>query len=378
MRVLLVHNTYRVRGGEESHVAALEAALRSRGHDVGRFGAASSDAASITRRASVAASMTYSIASHRRMRDHIAEWQPDVAHVHNFTPLLTPSVMHAAHRAGVPVVMTVHNHRLFCPSGTLTRRGRVHSDCVRGSSLLCGVRKARGTWFESLAYGVSIEIQRRLRLVDRWVDVYIAPSEYIASMLERAGFGRGRVQIIPHGVEGRQWTPGPREYALVAGRLSPEKGVATVLAAAQLAPDVPIVFAGDGPLAPMVEHASGSVTFRGVLSREQITEAQQRAAFSIVASECPEVFPLSAVESLASGTPVLATGIGGLTEIVASDSDGILVAPGDAQSLALGMSTLWERARTEPQYGRSVRERAATRFSLDTQLDRTLAAYGAG
>lgn len=109
-------------------------------------------------------------------------------HFHNIFPLLTPAAMREARRHGARVVLTIHNYRFACPAGTLLRNGHIHEDCIEGSSLLCGLKNSRGVWSESVAYGIALEVQRRLRLFHRWVDAFLAPSKFVAVLIVRAGY----------------------------------------------------------------------------------------------------------------------------------------------------------------------------------------------
>lgn len=372
MRVLLVHNRYRTPGGEERHVDLLAGGLRELGADVARFEVTSVEPTSMLDGLRVAAGMIYRPAAARGLSRAIAAFRPDVVHVHNILPMLSPSVLVEA-RKHAKVVMTVHNYRLVCPSGTLLRHGSVHDDCVTGSSLLCGVRGSRHPWAEGVAYGFALEIHRRLGLIERFVDAFVAPSAAMAEFLVRAGFASKRVHVIPHGVSVLPWHARARRYGLFAGRLAPEKGVRTLLAAMRLAPEVPVHIAGDGPLAPTVTAAGAS--YLGYLPHAELAGWQDHAAFALVPSECPESLSLAALESLAAGTPVIAGSAGALKEIVSFPGCGRLVPPGNASALAIAMREMWAESQTNPQYGRSAWEAARERYELSRQTSLLTALY---
>ena len=188
MRVLVAHSRHRLPGGEERSVELLCSALAERGVDVRLFEPSAAELDSWLRRLRAGAGMVYRPSAGRAIRTRTAGWRPDVVHVHNLLPMLSPSVLRTSKRLGAAVVLTTHNYRLVCPSGTLTRRGRTHTDCIHGSSFLCGVRGARRPYRESILYGAAIELHRRLGLVDRWVDRYVAPST--TSRMSSPGQGR--------------------------------------------------------------------------------------------------------------------------------------------------------------------------------------------
>jgi glycosyltransferase involved in cell wall biosynthesis len=210
-------------------------------------------------------------------------------------------------------------------------------------------------------------------LLERWVDAFIAPSEFVRRILALAGIHDERVHVIPHGVPRIEAASTPGKFALFAGRLTSEKGLRTLLEAARAAPDVPLRIAGDGPLEPEVRAAN--VEYVGKLSRHEMAETLREAAFVVVPSESHEVFPYSVLESLAAGKPVVATSVGGMPEIVADRITGLLVPPRSAPELAHAMRTLWRDRRMADELGARASEVARERFSLDRQVTDTVALY---
>ena len=297
-------------------------------------------------------------------------------HFHNVFPLLTPAAIREARRYGAAVVLTIHNYRFACPAGTLLRNGRIHEDCIEGSSLMCGMRNARGVWSESIAYGIALEIQRRLRMLQRWVDAYVAPSRFVARMLQRAGYPEDRIHTISHATEIAVAPSLPGDYALYAGRLSPEKGTKTLVTASRLAPDVPLVVAGDGPMGPLVRRATGpQFTYLGRLDSRKVTELMQGAAFTMMPSECYENQPFAALESMAVGTPLLASKLGGLVEIVDDGVTGVLAPPSDPTALAGAMEAMWADKDAAAAMGDRAWRFARDHFAPSVQTSRLLALY---
>jgi glycosyltransferase involved in cell wall biosynthesis len=376
VRLLLVHNRYRTSGGEERHIELLEEWLPQVGVDVRRFEVASPDDPSLLDRLRMGLTLTYRPAGARLLREVLFREKPDVVHFHNFFPVLTPAAMREARRHGAAVVLTIHNYRFACPAGTLLRNGRIHEDCVEGSSLLCGLRNSRGVWSESIAYGVAIELQRRLRLLHRWVDAYVAPSQFVATMLARAGYPKDRIHTISHGTLVADAPSPAGEYALYAGRLSPEKGTRTLVAASGLAPGVPLVVAGAGPLAPLVDAMAGeSFSYRGHVDQVTTAELMRGALFTLMPSEWFEVQPFGALESMAVGTPLVASRLGGLAEITEDGVTGVLVPPGDPGALAAAMREMWADKGRAAAMGAQAWSYARKHFAPDTQTERLVALY---
>jgi glycosyltransferase involved in cell wall biosynthesis len=377
VRVLLVHNRYRSIGGEERHLDLIEEWLPRVGVEVGRFEIASPDDASLLGRLRLGLTLAYRPAGARLLREVVVREKPDIVHFHNLFPLLTPAAVREARRQAARVVLTIHNYRFACPAGTLLRRGRIHDDCIEGSSLVCGLRNARGTWSESVAYGIALEIQRRLRLLHRWVDAFVAPSNFMAAMLARAGYPCDRIETIYHGTPVDDAPSAPGDYALFAGRLSPEKGVETLLAASKLAPKVPLVVAGAGPLTPLVLTAvGGSVTHVGQVAAESAIELRRRALVTIMPSACFEGQPYGALESMAVGTPLVASRLGGLAEVIDDGTNGVLVPPQDPAALAAAMEMLWSDRSRAAILGHNAWSYARAHFSLLAQTERLAGLYG--
>ena len=303
----------------------------------------------------------------------IEEWKPDVVHFHNIWPLLTPSALRIAKRRNAAVLLTAHNYRFACPGGMLLRDGAVHQDCIEGSSLVCALRNPRNSFAESLAYGIALEVQRRLRMLERWVDAFVAPSTFMAQMLVRAGLPEKRVHVIANGLPPSIEPRALGRSALFFGRLSAEKGARTVLEAARLAPDIPVVIAGAGPLEPEVRAAP--VNYLGRLNQQGLARALDGAAFSLAPSECYDNQPFAVLEAFAAGRPVIATRIGGLPEIVRDGVTGLLVSPHSPAELAGAMRRLLLDPNLTRELGTNALHDAREKFSLATQVTKIVALY---
>jgi glycosyltransferase involved in cell wall biosynthesis len=376
VRVLLVHNRYRVSGGEERHIDLLEEWLSRTGVDVRRFEVSSTDDVPVRARLKLGLTLTYRPAGARLMRGVLARERPDVVHFHNILPLLTPAALRAAQQYGSCVVLTIHNYRFACPAGTLLRNGRIHDDCIDGSSLLCGLRNPRGVWSESIAYGMALELQRRLRLTNRWVDAYVTPSAFVTAMLTRAGFSRDRIHTIHHGTPIDDAVTPVGDIVFYAGRLTYEKGIDTLLAASQLAPHVPLVIAGEGPLASVVEAAAGgTISYVGQITPASVAQLTRESRFTIAPSRFFESLCYSAIESMAHGRAVVASRLGALSEIVADGQTGVLVPPGDPVALASAMATLWSNRDRAARMGLNAWRQAQEQFSPLVQTRRLAELY---
>jgi glycosyltransferase involved in cell wall biosynthesis len=377
MRVLLAHNRYRSPGGEERHVELLLDSLAKAGVEARLFEVTSPPDPSLKQRVELGLGLTYRPSGARRIRRVLLDWRPDIVHFHNVFPVLTPAAMREAKRAGAAVALTIHNYRFACPGGTLLRRGEIHEDCIDGSSLLCGLRNPRGVWHESVAYGVAIELHRRLRFLHRWVDAFVAPGSFVIDLLVRAGYPRDRIHVIRPAMPSVAAAATKERFALYVGRLSPEKGVRTLLRASALAPEIRLVMVSTGPLADEVRAAAerGSIEYRGYVSDEEVKRLRARALYTVVPSECYEVAPLGVLESFAAGTAVVASDLGGMAEVIRDGVSGLLVPPKDPAALGAAIRTLWNEPEQAERMGAEALAFAKAELEVANQATKMIALY---
>lgn len=341
MRILFVHNRYQNLGGEDLAARSESDLFLNRGHAVDLFEADNARIAGFKGKVNTAVGTMYSVSSRQSMTARIASFRPDVVQIHNFFPLLSPSVYYASRQAGVPTVQTLHNYRLICPSALLLREGRVCEDCVGKLVPWPGVVHAcyRGSYAGSAVVAAMLAAHRALGTWKNVVDAYIARTNFSREKLIEGGLPAERIGIIP------SFAPDPGGsgdgtggFALFAGRLSPEKGIATLLSAWDLLKNSPLSLkiVGDGPLRDEVVRrtARGRIEYLGQMSRQDVQRLMDVAAFSVFPSVCYENFPLSIVEAFASGTPVIASGMGAMAEIVENGRTGLHFQPGDPDDLA--------------------------------------------
>jgi glycosyltransferase involved in cell wall biosynthesis len=382
VRVLIAHNRYRTSGGEERHVDLLEAGLREHGVDVTRFERDSSElSTSLAKRVAAGLTLAYRPGG-GGIGAVVDDWRPDIVHFNNIWPLLTPSALRAVRSRGAAVVLTLHNYRFACPGGTCPSRdqppvdGRLPTTCIEGSAIRCALEhRPRGSYLESCAYGVALEAQRRLHLVERWADALISPTSFVARMVRLAGLHDDRVHVIPYGTPVNGAFPASTRggFALFSGRLTEAKGVRTLMAAGRLTPEVPIAVAGEGPLA--AEIRGENVTHLGRLDDGAMARTLAQAAFVVAPSAWHENFPYSALEAQAAGKAVVGTNVGGLPEMVVDGETGLLVPPDSPHALAGAMRRLWSDRELAEGYGAAAMLRVHKLFSLKQHIQRTVELY---
>ena len=287
----------------------------------------------------LAASAVWSRRAARRVRAAVARHRPDVMHVHNTFAAASPSVYSAAKE--VPLVQTLHNYRLVCPVATLFRDGRVCTDCVGRLIAWPGVLHAcvRGSRSQSAVAAATTAVHRARGTFDREIDQYAALTTFQRQLLIDGGFPGDRIRVVPNFLEPDPGTgTGQRSGLLFVGRLAEEKGIGMLLRAAALEPGF-VRVVGAGPLASRVEQAAaaGHVEYLGPLDHSQVLDELQRATALVLPSIWFEGFPMVVLEAYATATPVIATRIGSLAEVVQDGATGMLTEPHEVESLARGI-----------------------------------------
>lgn len=359
LRVLLVHNRYQQRGGEDEVVDAEQALLQRHGHEVERLERTNDDIGSLPRHR-VLLDSWWSTRTRRdlaRLAQHV---RPDVVHVHNSWPLVSPSALAEARALGLPVVQTLHNFRLLCPQGSLLRDGRGCDDCV-GHVPWRAVRHGcyRGSRVQSAALAVMLQGHRLRGTWQHDVTLYVALSRSGADTFVRGGLPAERLRIKPHFVDLPDDLPEPapatRQGLLFVGRLSPEKGPALLAAAAALRPGAaPIRVVGDGPDRALLAGHPG-LQLMGPLPQRRVLELMHEAQALVLPSLCAEAFSRTLVEAFACGLPVIASRVGALPELVDHGRTGWLFDPTRPAELAGWMQAADEQAHTLREMGENAR-----------------------
>lgn len=377
MNVLILHNKYQRPGGEDVVVNQESELLRRYGHQVTLYLRSNDElqALSLAQRLQLLARITYATDSQSDVQKLLRDLKPDIVHVHNTFAMLSPSVYDACQKEDVPVVQSLHNYRLLCPAATFYRHGDTCQECVT-HGLLSSVRHACYRDSRAMSAAVALMLKtHRVRRTWEQIDAYIALSGFQKSKFVQCGFPAGRIHVKPNFV-GSDPNPNAKphsgEYALFVGRLSPEKGVETLLKAWEMLPvRVPLVIAGDGPMRTSLESQVAhkrlhSVSFVGQKKRHEIYDLLGEAAFLIVPSVWEEPFGLIIAEAFACGTPVLGASIGAIQEMVEDRITGLRFRPGDAADLADKVAWGWTHLPQLAVMGKAARQTYEERYTAET------------
>ncbi|MFD3991163.1 glycosyltransferase family 4 protein [Streptomyces sp. NPDC058583] len=388
MHVLVVHNRYSSAqpSGENRVVDEEVGLLRAAGHRVDVFERRSDDIAarSLLGKVAVPLLVPWNPAARTELTARLRADRPDVVHVHNVFPLLSPSVLAACADAGVPVVATLHNYTQVCPPGTLHRDGRQCTECVGSALPLPAVRHGcyRNSRLATVPLAVSLSVNRR-----RWwsgVERFFCISAAQRDVLVRSGMPPERLAVKHNFVpDPGTLRTGAGEQLLFLGRLADAKGIRLLMAAwdevaAAGGVGVPLVIAGAGPLEPEVTAwAAGrdDVRYAGLWDPAECRRALARSVAVLAPSLAMETFGLVVAEAMAAGVPAVAAAHGAFVELVEDGVTGLLHKPGDPASLASAIRRITAEPDRNREMGEAARRRYEKGFSPSVGLERLLEEY---
>lgn len=382
-RVLMLHNRYLLPGGEDFSFEAEAELLRRNNCHVDEFVLDNTEVDRLGKIRTAVRSV-WSIDVYREIRKRLRETRYDVVHVQNFFPLISPSAYYAARAEGVAVVQSLRNYRLVCPVGTLFRNNRICEDCLGKSVAWPGILHGcyRGSAAATSAVVAMQSVNRALGTWNNFVDMYISLTDFGKQKFFECGLPKDRIMVKPNLVfSDLPPGDGTGNYAIFVGRLDEVKGIDTVLEAWERVGDrVPLKIVGDGPKAECVKDAAAknqNIEYLGWRSKREVLEMVRDARFLIIASEYYEPFGRVIVEAFSVGTPVIASRLGAMAEIVEDYKTGRLFHPGNRADLADKV----EWAAAHPTELASMRGRARAEYernySADANFDQLARIYAA-
>jgi glycosyltransferase involved in cell wall biosynthesis len=374
-RILMVHNYYQERGGEDLSFEAERRALEHAGVEVHTY-VDSNYRVDTMGGLRTAIKCTWSREAHRDVKQIIRETRPQLMHVQNSFPLISPSVCYAAQAEGVPVVQSIRNYRLLCPNALFYRDDHVCEDCMGKRFAWPGILHAcyRGSRAGTAAIAAMQSIHGALGSWRSKVDHFISLSEFGRSKLIEGGLPAERITVKPNFVYP---DPGPsdaeREFILFVGRVSDEKGIETMVRAWEsIHHEIPLMIAGRGPASEIVREAASrleGVTWLGGQTIDRIYDLMGRSRALLFPSEWYETFGRVVIEAYSRSTPVIASNLGAISELVEQGETGYLFQPGCPDSLAQAAREMWsdeDRARVMGRNGRNLFE---AHYTVDQHLE---------
>jgi glycosyltransferase involved in cell wall biosynthesis len=374
LRILVAHNAYQWRGGEDAVRDAEITLLREAGHQVETLDRDNAEIEQMSK-LTAARETLWSSRTTAVLRSRIQAFSPDIIHVHNSFPLLSPSLYWEAARGRVPVVQTLHNFRLLCPQAMFLREDRICEDCLGKLPWRGVVRRCyRNSITQTAVVAAMLTGHRVVGSYTHKVTRYIALNQFSRSKFIEGGLPADRISIKPNFVTIDDIDEGSREGGLFVGRLSREKGIGVLLDALSRLPLTSIDLIGDGPMRAEVTGRS-ELRALGPLGKSDVLDAMRRASFLIVPSVWHEVMPLTVLEALACRLPVIASRSGALAELIEDGRTGLLVEQGNAQDLAEKIAWAEKHPESMRKMGANARAEYEQKYTPHRNLERLTSIY---
>ncbi|MBD2298346.1 glycosyltransferase [Nostoc sp. FACHB-190] len=387
MKLLILHNRYRLTGGEDKVVQIEKSLLEANGHDVILLEENNLNIVNVWDTLAAAGGAIYSLPSKQLVQAEIIRFSPDIVHVHNFFPLLSPAVYDACYAAGVPVIQTLHNYRLACPKAMPFRDGKICEDCI--GTLIPWSSVVHGCYRNShLQSSVVAAMTTWHRLTGTWhkkVNGYIVLTQFQKEKMIQAGLPAEKIYIKPNFV----FQPNKLEsniqrdnYLLFVGRLSEEKGV-SVLIDAYIKSHIstPLKIVGDGPLHQVLQKKVQTagyeylIEFLGYQDKVIVLELMQKAKFLVFPSIWYEGFPLTIVEAFAASLPVIVSQLGSMAEIVEDHVSGLYFEAGNSEDLAAKIKWAINHNELMINYGKNARSIYEYKYSSEVNYQQLMSIY---
>jgi glycosyltransferase involved in cell wall biosynthesis len=374
VKIFQIHNRYQYYGGEDAVADAEKQLLEDNGHAVIRYLRHNDEINdfSLANKVGLFLNATWSWKTFRQLKSILQKEQPDLAHFHNTLPLISPGAYYACIKVNVPVVQTLHNYRLICPSALLFRDGNICEECLT-HSLVRSIQHGcyRGSRIQTMAVALMLAAHRSLETWRRKIDAYVVLTNFSRNKFIRYGLPAEKIFTKPN------FPKRPLEYSIAnkrsvlsLGRLSAEKGLWTLLKAWENLKHIRLKIAGDGPLSDKLkitvrENALDNVEFLGYQSHSECRELLKNAGFVILPSECYEGFPMIAAEAFAAGKLLIATNLGAMAEMIDDGQTGLHFSPGDYQELAAKVEWAWSHPRAVKRMGLAARKEYENKYTAE-------------
>ncbi len=341
MKILIIHNHYLERGGEDAVFESERKMLRNNGHQVHSYERSNSEIRQFgffQKLKFVFKDIFWSKEIYNEISEIIKNFNPDIAHIHNPFIMMSPALYAALKDKNVPIVQTLHNYRLGCFNGLFYKNGQVCEQCLKWGSFLGVIRKCwRKSFLQSMLFYKLRRKYNKLKVFEEIIDRYIALSEFSRKKLIECGIPEDKISVKQNFIESPfQSKRIPGEHVLFVGRLSDYKGIKTLIKAFQALPEIKLKIVGDGPLKKDLKFSlcqNENIEIMGSKFYEETLNILKDSAFLVFPSECYENMPRTIIEGFACGVPVVASDIGAIPELIKNGETGLLFSAGDANDL---------------------------------------------
>lgn len=375
----MVHNKYAVISGEEIMVDRIVNLLRHNNHEVQTFFKNSAEIGNgFLRRASAFFSGVYSFTARREILKELDQFHPDCVQIQNLFPLISPSILSEINSRNIPIVMRCSNFRLICPNGLFLSHGQLCDKCSGGREYWCVFKNCENNIFKSVGYALRNYVARKLKLYTKNISLYIAQTEFQKQYLIKENIPSERIVVIPNMSSDTNIAVNNNlgDYIGYVGRISPEKGIDTLINAAIECNHISFKLAGNyGRMRQLSKQKPKNLDLIGHIDSSALHNFYDNCRIIVLPSICYEGFPSVLIEAMLHEKPIICSRIGGLSEIVDDGITGLLFEPGNSEDLANKIKYLWGRPDLCSKMGRSGREKALREYSKDKYYNRLMNAY---
>lgn len=371
MKILIAHNEYAKRSGEEAVVDGMTEMLKGMGHEVAQLRMSTAgmrDSLSGKIKGFVAG--IHSPSGIKAMREALRKEKPDVVNVHNLYPFISPAALFECRKAGVPVVMTIHNFRLMCPTGLFMRNGAPCELCLqKGNEWSCIKYNCEHSMLKSVGYAARNAVARHNGAFLKCVDRFACITSFQSEKLAEAGFSPEKLTVIPNSMnaDGKAEPIPEKGYVGYCGRISKEKGVDLIIEVARRHPEIPFRLAGAVRDKELVVNLPANVTLVGFVTGNELDAFYKKSMFMVMASRWYEGFPMSILEAARFGRPVVGPDHGGFTEILGKGNNaiGLPFTPGSLEDLEKCVVRLYNDRELTMQLGITARQKLENEYSSE-------------
>lgn len=382
MKILIIHNKYGKFSGEEAVVEAQVKLLKSNGHQVRTYFRSSEELEEMNNsKLKAFFSAFYNPNSIRDIKELLIKETPDIVHVHNLYPLISPAILPVIKKMGIPIVMTVHNYRLLCPNGLFFNKGKICEKCTGlGKEIHCITNNCEASLFKSIGYALRNFWARKKDYYLNNVALFFCLTDFQKKKLVDNGFAKEKCEILPNfynkDIKELDYKIADRNYVAFAGRISPEKGIPLLLEAARKLPYISFQLAGEMRKGYDKEiEIPKNVIFRGMLDSKSMSDFYSKARLYIHSSVCYEGFPMVFPEAMAHKLPIIAPNMAGNPEIAKENFNGLLFENGNANSLANTIDTLWNNHKLSKGLSLNGFERVKNKYSSEVYYNQLESTY---
>jgi len=394
MKILAVNKFYYLKGGSEAYYFSLNNLLIEKGHVIIPFSMKDEKNLSnsyeeyfieninyadmdLKTKIINSAKIVYSFEAHNKIRRIIRETKPDIAHLHIFQHQLSPSIIHALRKEGVPIVNTVHDLKVICPNYKMLNSKGICEECKGGKYYNCFVNScAKGSKLNSLVNMLEAYLHQYLKSYS-YVDKYVCPSEFFKKKFIEFGIPENKVVCIPNFIDIKKFEPSydSKDYFLYMGRLTEEKGIMTLIKAMEKVKELKLYILGAGPLEENLRKQVNdskleNIEFLGYKTGKELEYIIRNSKFVVLPSELYENCPMSVIEAMAYGKAVVGSNIGGIPELIEDEITGLIFNAGDEIDLANKINCLINNPEKSVNMGKEGRLRAEKLYDKDKHYEK--------